>query len=834
MRRKKTLPTRTKLPARSLGARCLISLLATAVFYAGTGGNEMLGQTANQLDTDSTVGLSGDIARIEFDKATGKLVGIVLHKDHIPLLRAAGDKGNPFRLHVGVKPLEDKPIGGSSIDTREFTLRRFRFHRVKNKPALTLSYACKKGGASLEATLDVVTVDRGAFDLTLEVRNTSNVKQAIMADFPYLSGVTLGEQPATDRSIYMKYAGASGAKAWKDMSNRYGGGWTFQFDIVYNKHNTRSLGYMILDKKFGSKYFQREAAGAMKTAHMPAAELKAGQSHAYPTARVMALAGSWKVIAREYGNWFRANFKTPIQPQWYQETNDFHTMALPDWGAHIGSSKFTTSVEHRRTFFDHFKEHVYLSRELTVQELHGWRNWGPDRCVDPCNNRADLGGNRKMRKGFDQIHQIGRHINSYFGASTGLFDLVKPNKPRSYFELVSKDGSHFKAYDFDFHHPRFGFRQATMCPGLDCWRKWITQATRKVVGHGFDGFRLDEQPFDLDCFNPAHHHKNPYNGPYRVSELMRMVREEMNKIDPEIIVMSESGTDYQVPYINSVMIHSHAGFAVTPARVAFPELYWLPHYPLGAFEGALNGWMIQTDGVCTLGEAQNRAPEMPWPNRDRFANLETHGPVTKWRRLRSQFLDALVHGRTSDIDPYCPEDEFWRGTLFQSKDYYLLVGGYPDGTALPGARKIKLDDLPKEITTAHEIDAYNLKKWPTKVQRDGSNVFVTVKSGFSAVLLPKPSCPPKIEASVSQGKISLTLFAPWRKDRDKKDFKASIEIPGFEITGPSPAPSTGPREVSLPTVVEIKKTAAVKEAGQYYFIIRGDKTLPYRGWFKSK
>ena len=126
---------------------------------------------------------------------------------------------------------------------------------------------------------------------------------------------------------------------------------------------------------------------------------------------------------------------------------------------------------------------------------------------------------------------------------------------------------------------------------------------------------------------------------------MRTTRETMNRINPEIIIMSEWGTDYQVPYINSVMIHSHTGFAVTPARVAFPELYWLPHYPLGAFECALNGWMTQNDGACTLGEALNRAPDIPWPNREQFANLDNHGPITKWRRLRSQFPKALGYRR---------------------------------------------------------------------------------------------------------------------------------------------------------------------------------------------
>jgi hypothetical protein len=214
---------------------------------------------------------------------------------------------------------------------------------------------------------------------------------------------------------------------------------------------------------------------------------------------------------------------------------------------------------------------------------------------------------------------------------------------------------------------------------------------------------------------------------------------------------------------------------------------------------------------------------MPWPDKQRFRILEAHGPLTKYRRIRSQFFHALVEGSTSDIDPYCPDDNFWRGTLFKSRDYYLLVGGYLDGTSLPGTRKVKVDHLPQEITVAYEIDVYSLEKWPAVIERGGSSIFVTVKSGFSAVLLPKPSCPPKIEAEVSEDKIFLSMFAPWREDLDIKEFRACIEIPGFEITGSD--------MVTLPAVIEYKKTEATSKPGNYYFIIRGDQILPYKGWF---
>ena len=824
------MTNRESMRTNRIVMRIAAGMLSAIVVGVVAGCNALKPESAKKVNTDSSIGLASAIASLEFDKTSGKLIRFTSAADQSAFLNPGVGKGNLFRIYFGVKPLEDKPVGGDYLDAGEFLLHEYRFQRHNHQPALMLTYAGKKGDASLEVVLDVVATESGAFDLTLSVKNTSATPQTVMVDFPYVSGVKLGDDPRSDLSIYMNYAGASGAPAWKDLSNRYvdmpnRGKWSFAFDIVYNKDNTRTFGYMILDKHFGSKTFKREAvAQAMKTSHIPAVMLAPGTAHAWPPARLMALTGSWKVIAREYGNWFRANFTVPVQPQWYKDTDDFHSMSAPDWSGHTGYRPYTELAESRNHFFDRFVADTYLNREVASQELHGWHNWGSDSGQE-YDVRPDLGGNDKLKAAFVLTHNIGRHINSYFGASTGVFDLVEPGKPRSYFEVVYQDGGHFRAYPFEEHHPRFGLRQATICPGLDSWRQYIVRETKKVLELGFDGFRLDEQPFTLDCFNPEHHHQNPYDGCYRVAELMRVVREEFDRVKPGTVIMSEWGTDFQVPYINSAMIHSHAGFAVTPARVAFPELYWLPHYPLGAFECALNGWMVQEDGACTLGEAQDRAPNMPWPNKARFAQLNNHGPVTQWRNLRSQFRDALVSGDTSDIEPFCPDDEFWRGTLFKSKDYYLLVGGYPDGTSLLGPRRIKLDFLPRNIASAYEIDAYTLAKWPAQIERTASGIFVTVKSGFSAVLLPAPFCPPKIEASVFGDAISVSTFSPWRKDRQSRNYEAAIEVPGLDL--PSPV------KVTLPATIKFKKPSDAKP-GKYYFMVRGTQTLPYRGWFDVK
>ena len=122
-----------------------------------------------------------------------------------------------------------------------------------------------------------------------------------------------------------------------------------------------------------------------------------------------------------------------------------------------------------------------------------------------------------------------------------------------------------------------------------------------------------------------------------------------------------------------------------------------------------------------------------------------------------------------------------------------------------------------------------LKKNPTKVERIGGEVFVIVTTGFSAVILPKPTCPPMIEATTSidysylgGGWISLSLYGPWRNDLDKKKFKVNVEVPGLRLEGPS--------EVAVPETIKYL-TDADALSGRYYFMIKGGDTLPYKGWF---
>jgi hypothetical protein len=142
--------------------------------------------------------------------------------------------------------------------------------------------------------------------------------------------------------------------------------------------------------------------------------------------------------------------------------------------------------------------------------------------------------------------------------------------------------------------------------------------------------------------------------------------------------------------------------------------------------------------------------------------------------------------------------------------------------------RVKLPELPDEIKSAFEIDTETLAMRDANLERTGEAIFVTTTAGFSAVLLPKPNCPPMIEVSEladlkkdETREIKLAAFAPWRSDIGKT--KVQAYVPGI-------MPSK--QDVTLPAA--IKLTAAVQaEPGQYKFNVTGD-CLPLTRWFWLK
>jgi hypothetical protein len=170
-------------------------------------------QTSARIETATTIGLKSKSAQIEFDEISGKMVNLAVLSDEMgSFLNALPTHGNPFTFYLDVQLFKDRPIGGGSIEAEVLRVTRYNFGSG-DSPTLQFTCTSEKDNVELVSTLKVEAVESGTFDLTLSLTNASASRQVFMADFPSLSGITLSNDPATSLSIYMKYAGVSGATA---------------------------------------------------------------------------------------------------------------------------------------------------------------------------------------------------------------------------------------------------------------------------------------------------------------------------------------------------------------------------------------------------------------------------------------------------------------------------------------------------------------------------------------------------------------------------------------------------------------------------------------------
>jgi hypothetical protein len=133
------------------------------------------------------------------------------------------------------------------------------------------------------------------------------------------------------------------------------------------------------------------------------------------------------------------------------------------------------------------------------------------------------------------------------------------------------------------------------------------------------------------------------------------------------------------------------------------------------------------------------------------------------------------------------------------------------------------------VRHAYEFDAATLALRDARLRRERGDASVTVTSGFSAVLLPMPDCPPILRweedrrslKAGSEAEVAVRVFAPWRKS--KRPTAVTVSVPGLTV---SPARLAVPGRFRL-------KVPPDAEPGWYPLKLSGD-CLPVKRWIEVK
>ena len=802
---------------------------------------------------DSAITLENAHLSLGFDSMTGALIRLENRETGDNYLKGESTGGSPFRAYVdtedvlptaakagmpfSVTPVEDA-MGGSILDPGSCRLVK----AVRDERGLTIHSEHRPTG--LEFVLRAA-VDDGSHtvSLGLQIRNAGEASRRVMVAFPYLTGLLLGQDAATNRGVHLRGWGKAGGPAWTRQGGMYGAGWNMQWNAVWEPSIDEGLGLICIDREMLQKpgrIFRRFEPGGMSVVHYPALELKPGRKADIMSAELLVHRGNWRVVAKEYRREIRKYIRPRRVPDWFRVYPAGSWLNFPDPEATAAAKKRGEDPTFAKLMARRAAGVFYMTQG------YGWQQeFLPDGHFPTYHGeydrvREDLGGVGSLREGVRAAKRLGRKpfvtvatVSIHPGAHW-----LKGKNPRDYWLMSSPSPT---AFPGDGDYKNF-FADVRYEPYQEHFSAMIG---RLISNTGLDGIYLDEGGGDY--YGPNFNSSLKGRSPYALGEnypgiaFHRKLRAAVDAANPDAVITSENKNEMTLPFLDGAHHNTHPGREIQPFRVVFPEFG--SECLVGAIPALLNnhGSIVQHTIAYQwrtgFGDAHQESIKGKGSHAGKPSVLDgmsdeeitARTPTYRYAELRPTLRDWALHGEATDEDPVAlvPDTraEEFVGRLWKTRDYWLLTAGHQLGWEQPDPVKFRLPELPGEITTAWEFDLETLEVAPTSLYRGGEAVFVTLTHGFSAVLLPTPDCPPMVVTewdfshplvAGETARIDLALFAPWQSRDPTAGLEVSVTCPGLSLDS---------ERLMLPASigVDVPKNAW---SGFYYLEAKAKRALP--------
>lgn len=828
---------------------CLIVVLA------GTFCQTVFGAPATVNKADGRLVLANDKIWLEFDGKTGQLISLQNLVTGDEYLKNKSDGGNPFRAYIDttqipptlklgfpwpVQPPEDA-LGGMLVDPAACRLVKHDFKYEDGVRTLHLVSAHQHTDLLIDLRVrlpgdDVVVT----FDLT--IRNQGLQPRRVMAAVTYLTGLGLGADAAKNLGVHLMGFGQSRGAAWELTGDVYGRIWGGQWDAVYDPASKSALGVVVKDEELQNKIVRRFPGGGMSVFYFDNHELAPGQSISYPTAELFVYHGDWKRTARQYGRWFRSTFKVRRQPRWVDNVDMFVGAWIPHPDA-VAKAKESPNEPGAFTSFAQLPR-LYLTDQCDLKEwAQYWQGVIRYNRYDSYQHtdgvydfRTDLGGPQALHRGVLKTDKIGRYVGLYLTSQTMRNDGIFFSPPYPGAGTRAEDWALMETSDATLPEPAApGHQSFYMCLRNAPWQDHLASTiASRMRQTGVRYVRIDEFSSNyLVCHNPAHHHQSPWNATPEILQFLQKIRAAMDEVDPDSLLFTESAVDITSLYCNGTLAMWSSGTDIAPLRLVVPQFLGFS-YGMGQVECALHGFITDGLDACNRAGWWNPHHGKIWgPGLERRPKSYPHegeglGPQLHWHELGHSFVAAVCHGDPHDINPVGlgQDHHEWAGRLWCADQYWVMVCGNRAAVRPEVPVRVQLPPLPSEVTAAYEIDMETMAIREAPLTQRGQKAFVSVTSGFSAVLLPTPDCPPLVRIKAfdaldagGQCDIRLTDFAPWRDSTNRS--RVAISIPGLSVE-----PSTA----TLPATVTVSAPLRL-DSGFYKLLVTGD-CLPLKRWLQ--
>ena len=419
--------------------------------------------------------------------------------------------------------------------------------------------------------------------------------------------------------------------------------------------------------------------------------------------RMYAYEGSWRVGAA----WLRQKRKSVpfrVSPaEWYRQTT-FISEHMGDRMVSAGQSFFdypAVLAAKRQLGSDLFHIPGFHDPEI-LGTTRNWLNRG-----DYTFAAENLGGFEAVRSGIDAVHRAGGHILYYVeGLIMWKRSRIGRSKGREW-ALMNADGTYDEHYRGFWH----------MCPACPEWRDWLALSCAEIVrSTGVDGFFIDSAcaTHFHRCFNPDHRHPHPDVWSWGLREMLRRVREEVDRVSPETILFVEGAGDMAREFADGFVAHSHDWtrntFSVPLARFLHPEMR--------AFESWTSGGSSPDQPMHPPEFYQIRNAVTGHriyahdPLADRMAGMGRHV-----RRYYDAFPEICDNPLSEwGIGLIGPGAESCKAELFEGMPRVLTVGNLTDSAVdielvIPAVAGILFDRVDSTRVPVHHQAHLSLKPW---------------------------------------------------------------------------------------------------------------------------
>lgn len=341
---------------------------------------------------------------------------------------------------------------------------------------------------------------------------------------------------------------------------------SMQWAILRSKD--RCVYYACHDKNFSYKDLRvtyNPETGVAEMNYVYKMTCMPGQSIQMPATIVRSYEGEWYEGADIYRDWFLAQRDVVKSPEWLKNSTGWFLAILKQQNDEvivpydeIGGMLADAAIE----------------RGLDILGLFGRGIGGHDRFYPDYSPDPKLGGEKALREGIAKAQERGLKVVLYTNGQLLDQDCswFWPEKGKN-ITVQSSDGN-LVSQTWHKYHDAPARVHGLACHSCNTWREMMLQLAKDANDLGADGLLYDQLACTspMYCYNPDHGHPVPAITYLEDrNENMKYVQQEMAKINPEFVVMTEGMIDAQINTVD--MFHASGPAFMTPTKKRFLQRF---------------------------------------------------------------------------------------------------------------------------------------------------------------------------------------------------------------------------------------------------------------------